>query len=267
VPASDRTQNSKKKSKQSNKGAQLDIVFGGPLLFVPISNAGAVTSIDVYCPKNGHPMGAVFLPGSWYSDDELNDPQCNRWPEATSLSLLDPHSYAINLTQSLSKKHRPFAVSTIPAKNHKVRPGRKLSSDWEVAINVNGHLSEWASHRLIDVKEGFYGGSDAPTTAMVAGMHRLTYHAVIAAEFAGASREAKEYLAANVDKGGTLIILGEIPYQSTLLHERQAISSLARLAGLDLHLFETNPRISRTHVMNHTTTLCIHSVIVTDPGE
>jgi hypothetical protein len=240
----------------------LDIVFGGPLLFVPNVEDGNVTGVEVYAPRNGHPMGAVFLPGVWFTDAELNDPECERWPESTSFSLLDPHSYAIELTQQGKKAQRAFPVAAIPETNHKVKPGRRLSGDWEVAISINGQLSGWSSHRLADVKEGIYGGSDAPISKSVAAMHRLTYTTVAGAEFHGAAKEHKEYVRANVLKGGSLIISGETPYQSSLLHERQAVSALAKLAGLDLHLLATAPSTRKTHVMSHTGEFCGLSVVL-----
>jgi hypothetical protein len=93
-------------------------------------------------------------------------------------------------------------------------------------------------------------------------MHRLSYAGVTGAEFCGAAKEPKEYLRANISKGGSLIVMGETPYQSSLLHERQAVSALAKLAGLDLHLLASMPMARRTHVMNHTGGLCFNSVVL-----
>lgn len=263
MPASKKNLKSKKsKTSSTSDSVRLDIVFGGPLLFVPTVENGNITGVEVYSPRNGHPMGAVFLPGVWFTDAELNDPECERWPEPASFSLLDPHSYAIELTQQSKKPPRAFPSAAIPETNHKVKPGRRLSGDWEVAISVNGQLSGWSSHRLAEVKEGIYGGSDAPTSASVAAMHRLTYATVSGAEFHGAAKQHKEYMHANILKGGSLIILGETPYQSSLLHERQAVSALAKLAGLDLHLLATAPAARRTHVMEHAGPFCALSVVV-----
>jgi hypothetical protein len=263
MPTSKKNSKSKKgKTGSTLDSTRLDIVFGGPLLFVPNVEDGNVNGVEVYSPSNGHPMGAVFLPGVWFTDEELNDPECERWPESTSFSLLDPHSYAIELTQQSKKPHRAFPATAIPETNHKVKPGRRLSGDWEVAISVNGQLSGWSSHRLVDVKEGLYGGSDAPTSALVAGMHRLTYATVTGAEFHGAAKEHKEYVRTNILKGGSLVILGEIPYQSSLLHERQAVSALAKLAGLDLHLLATTPPTRRTQIMDHVGGSCGLSVVL-----
>jgi|SRR5579859_1365997 len=272
MPDSKREPKQKKsKSKSASpaetpKTGQLDIVFGGPLLFVPTVIGGNITDVEVLSPNNGHPVGAVFLPGVWFSDAELNDPQCERWPAPDSFSLLDSHSYLIELTQPSRKKIKPFPVTAIPDTNHKVKPGRRLSSDWEVAIAVKGSLSEWDSHRHSRVETGMYHGSDAPTSTMVAGMHRLTYMDVTGAEFYGASTEPKDYLNANISKGGSLVIMGEIPFHPTLLHERIAIQSLAKLAGLDLHLTTTAPTARPTHVMTHVN-FCLQSVIVANSGE
>jgi len=176
----------------------LDIVFGGPLLFVPAIQNGNITDIEVFSPRNGHPVGATFLPGVWFTDAELNDPKSERWPEPESFSLLDPHSYAIDLTQT-SEGQSAFPGSAIPETNHRVKPRRRLSGEWDVAISVIGQLSGWSSLRLSEVKEGFYLGSDAPRVgATVSVMHRLTYKGVTGAEFCGASPQAKEYLSANV---------------------------------------------------------------------
>ena len=249
--AATKVESKKSKTKSPSTAGQLDILFSGPLLLVPAVSDGNVTGVEVFSPCNGHPVGAVFVPGVLFSDAELNDPQCERWPEAESFSLLDPHSYSIDLTQKGGKKSRPFPVSAIPDTNHKVKPGRRLSGDWEVSITVNGNLSGWGSQRLFNVTDDLYIGADAPTSPTVAAMHRLTYTGVTEAEFGGASGKPREYLRANIAKGGSLIILGEIPYQSTLLHERRAIDALAKLAGLDFHLVATDPAPHRTRLMAH----------------
>jgi len=240
----------------------LDILFAGPLLFVPSVENKAITAVEVFAPVNGHPIGAVFVPGVWFSDAELSAPECERWPVSSSFSLLDPHSYAIDLTQRSSKRNRSFLAADIPEHNHKVRPGRRLGSDWQIAFAVRGQLSGWSSHRAIKVTEGFFHGADVPTSVAIASLHKLTYSDVAAADFCGASKESREYLRANISKGGSLIIIGEIPYQSSLLHERMAIGSLAKLAGLDLHLAETAPSPYRTRLMNHIGGFCGHSIIV-----
>jgi hypothetical protein len=255
---------SKKKTPTKPIAAQLDILFAGPLLFVPTLSDGKVSGVEVFAPVNGHPIGAVFVPGVWFSDAELNDPECERWPASSSFTLLDPHSYSIDLTQKTGKKDRPFPVSDIPANNHKVPPGRRISSDWEIAITVRGQLSGWSSHRQLPVKDGFFHGADAPTAAATSSLHKLTYAGVTAAEFCGASKEAREYLRSNISKGGSLIVIGEVPYQSSLLHERRAIDAIAKLAGLDLHLAETAPSPHMTRLMDHIPPNCGHSVIVAE---
>jgi hypothetical protein len=247
--------------KSKSRAGEVDLVFGGPLLFVPEIHQGGITSLEIFSPSNGHPVGAVFLPGIWFSDDELNDPECERWPEPQSFSLLDPHSYSIEFKQSSHKATGPLAVSKIPKTNHRVSPGRRLSGDWEVSIQIRGRLSGWSSERLFRVTEDLYVGADAPLTPTVASMHRLTYSGVTAAEFCGAQSNPRDYLRANAAAGGTLIVVGEIPYQSTLLHERCAIDALARLAGLDLHLAATDPAPHKARLMNHFND-CGHSVIL-----
>jgi hypothetical protein len=248
-------------SKTTAAGAQLDILFSGPLLLVPRVNDGNITGVEVFSPCNGHPIGAVFVPGVLFTDAELDDPECERWPAPSSFSFLDPHSYAIDLTQKPVKKSRPFPVTAIPVTNHKVKPGRRLSADWDVSVIVNGWLSGWTSHRLSKVTQDLFHGADVPMGETTAAMHRFTYAGVTGVEFCGASGEAREYLRANVSKGGTLIVLGEIPYQSTLLHERRAIDALAKLAGLDLHLAETAPSPYKTRLMDHLSN-CGHSVVL-----
>lgn len=256
-----------KKNASKSKAVQLDVLFAGPLLFIPAVNDGKVQGVEVFAPRNDHPIGAVFVPGVWFSDAELNDPECERWPAPTSFSLLDAHSYSIELIQKTGaqksgKKARPFRVADIPANNHKVRPGRRISSDWEIAFAVRGQLSGWSSHRQLPVREGYFHGADVPTAAATSALHKLTYAGVTAADFCGASKEAREYLRANIPKGGSLIVVGEVPYQSSLLHERKAIDAIAKLAGLDLHLAETAPFSHRTRLMDHTVETCAHSVIV-----
>jgi hypothetical protein len=94
-------------------------------------------------------------------------------------------------------------------------------------------------------------------------MHRLSYTGVAGAEFCGAATAPREYLRANIAKGGSLIILGEIPYQSTLLHERRAIDALSKLAGLDLHLVATDPTPHKARLMMHTID-CGSSVVMVE---
>ena len=251
----------KNRTESAVAAGRLDILFSGPLLFVPAVSDGNLTGVEVFSPRNGHPVGAIFIPGVLFSDAELNDPKCERWPEPESFSLLDPHSYSIDLTQKARKSHRPFPAAGIPDTNHKVKPGRRLSGDWEVAITIKGDLSEWGSQRLFNVTNDLYVGADAPASTTVAAMHRLTYTGVTGAEFCGASSMPREYLRANIGKGGSLIILAEIPYQSTLLHERRAIDALAKLAGLELHLVAIDPTPHKSRLMNHVMD-CGHSVIL-----
>jgi hypothetical protein len=252
------------KDQSSAEGVQLDVVFGGPLLFVPTITDNNVAGVEVYSPCNDHPVGAVFVPGIWFSDTELQNPKCERWPEPESFSLLDPHSYLLELTQRSSSKGRtaPFPVSSIPDTNHKVRPGRRLSHAWNVSIGVKGELTGWTTPCLADVTEGLFYGADAPATGSKVGLtHRLTYAGVTGAEFCGASKEAREYLKANISKGGTLIILGELPYHSSLAHERKAIDALAQLAGLDYHLLITAPAPKSTRAMSHVSP-CYNSIVL-----
>jgi hypothetical protein len=262
MPDSKKSAKTKKgKSQSAPKGAQLDIIFAGPLLFVPAVTGGNITGLEVFSPCNGHHVGAVFVPGVWFTDAELDDPKCERWPEPESFSLLDPHGYSIDLTQATKKPLSPFPVASIPETNHKVKPGRRMTGDWEVAIVVNGQLSGWSSHRLGKVDESLFHGADVPTTGTMATLHRLSYPGVAAAEFYGAPSEPRAYLRANITKGGTLIVIGEIPYQPTLLHERRAIDAIAKLAGLELHLAETAPLPFKTRLMDHVMS-CGLSIIV-----
>jgi hypothetical protein len=249
-------------SKLTSNAGQFDILFSGPLLFVPAVDRGAITGVEVFSPVNGHPIGAVFVPGVWFSDAELSDPECERWPPPSSFTLLDSHSYSIELTQRGGKKVRPFPAADIPESNHKIRPGRRISDDWEIAISVHGQLSGWSTHRVLPVIPGFFHGADVPTAASTGSLQKLTYSGVTAADFCGVSQQAREYLRANISQGGSLIVIGEIPYQSSLLHERMAIDSLAKLAGLDLHLAETTPQPYRTRLMNHIPPDCGHSIVV-----
>ena len=262
MPTSKKAPKAKKsKTTSAPVRAKIDILFGGPLLIVPSIANDTVTDVEVFSPNNGHPVGAVFVPGVWFSDAELNDPKCKRWPEQESFSLLDPHGYSIELTQDSSQLQSPFPVASIPETNHKVKPGRRLSGDWEVAVAIQGKLSGWSSQRAFRVTPDLYVGYDAPKSGSVAGMHRLTYSGVLAAEFHGAPAKPREYLQANVVKGGSLIILGEVPYQPTLLHERRAIDALAKLAGLDLHLAATDPQPHKSRLMIFHVD-CGHSIVL-----
>jgi hypothetical protein len=106
-----------------------------------------------------------------------------------------------------------------------------------------------------------FHGADAPTGKTTASLQRLTYLGVTAADLPGAASEPRAYLRENAGKGGTLIVIGEIPYQSTLLHERLAINAIAKLAGLELHLAETQPKPFQTRLMDHVIS-CGLSIIV-----
>jgi len=244
------SKSAKSKSRSASASAQIDILFSGPLLFVPAVSDGKITGVEVFSPRNGHPVGAVFLPGVWFSDAELNDPKCERWPEPESFSLLDPHSYCVELTQK-TKKPNSFAAANIPETNHKVKAVRRLSGDWEVALTIRGNLSAWSSHRLSRVTDDLYCGADAPASGAMAAMQRLTYTDVTAGEFYGASSHPREYFRTHAGKGGSLIVTGEVPYQPTLLHERRAIEALASLAGLDWHLVSTEPSPHMSRLMAH----------------
>jgi len=253
------------KSTIKPKGAQIDVIFAGPLLFVPTAEDDTVSGIEVYSPDNGHPIGALFLPEVWFSDAELDDPECERWPDPESFSLLDPHSYTIEIAQS-GNRYGKFAVGSIPAANHKIRAGRKLSHHWQVAISVSGRLANWTSHRLINVTPGMFGGSDRPREgSSAANLHRLTYEGVTGAEFCGISEEPAAFLRSNGSKGGTLLVIGEIPYQSSLMHERRAVAAISRLAGLDMHLLAASPTAKPTRLMHHVD-YCGLSVVLSPPA-
>lgn len=240
----------KNRSQITSRSGQVDILFSGPMLFVPDISDGNITGVEIFSPCNGHPVGAVFLPEVWFSDDELKAPECERWPAQESFSLIDPHSYCITLTQKI-KKPRLLRSADIPETNHKVKSGRRLSSDWEVAVVVRGNLSGWSSHRLSKVTDDLYTGGDAPKSGVVAAMQRLTYAGVTTAEFHGAADAQRNYFRDNAVKGGTLIIVGEVAYQPSLLHERRAIEALSKLAGLDWHLVSIEPSPHRNRLMGH----------------
>jgi hypothetical protein len=261
MPASKNKTSSKKKGPSTVRGTQIDLLFVGPLLFVPEVDSDKIKGLDVYCPRNGHPMGAVFLPGVFFSADELEDPKCERWPEPLRFSLLDPHSYSIEITQRAKASDASLQVADIPANNFRVKPGRRLSQDWDVAIQVNGRLSGWSSHRVSNVTPEMFVGSDKPTVSAVSSLQRLTYKDVTRMEFFGTSAESGDYLRSNLSKGGTLVIIGEIPYQPSLLHERQSIDAIAKLAGLNLQLVTTAPVATAQQVMHHIIN-CLMSVIV-----
>jgi hypothetical protein len=261
MPADKKSKSKKKKQEVKTNGTRLDVIFAGPLLFVPEVTDGSIGGVEVFAPCNGHHIGAVFLPGVIFTDAELNDPKSKRWPEPESFSLLDPHSYAIELTQTAETPQAPFPVTSIPDTNHKIKPGRKLSGDWDIAIAVKGQISGWSTHRLSQVREGLFYGADAPTGKTTASLQRLTYPGVTAADLLGAASEPRAYLRENVAKGGTLVVIGEIPYQATLLHERRAVDATAKLAGLEFHLAETGPKPYQTRLMNHVA-FCTGSVIL-----
>jgi len=261
MPADKKLQSKKRKQASEADGPRLDVVFAGPLLFVPEVSDGNIGTVEVFAPCNGHHVGAVFLPGVIFTDAELDDPKGKRWPEPENFSLLDPHSYVVELAQTAATPHAALPVASIPDTNHKIKPGRKLSGDWDIAIAVKGRISGWTTHRLSVVREGLFHGADAPTGKTTASLQRLMYFGVTGADLLGAPSEPRAYLRENSQKGGTLIVIGEIPYQATLLHERRAIDAIARLAGLEFHLAETRSKPFQTRLMNHVA-FCGASVIV-----
>ena len=118
MPADKKSKSKKKKQETQTNGTRLDVVFTGPLLFVPEVADGNIGEVEVFAPCNGHHIGAVFLPGVIFTDAELDDPKGKRWPEPESFSLLDPHSYAIELTQTAETLQTHFPVASIPDTNH-----------------------------------------------------------------------------------------------------------------------------------------------------
>ncbi len=259
MPAAKSTTKKEKKAKTGSAG-KLDVIFSGPLLFVPEVQDANITSVEVFFPRNGHPVGAIFLPGVFFTDAELDHPDNEKWPQSLGFSLLDPHSYLLDLTQT--GKHSPVPISSISEANHKVKSGRKISADWDISIRIRGQISKWLTHRLFDVAPGMFHGSDAPKGATVAGIQRLTYESVTDADFGGVAPEPHDYLKSNIAQGGTLIVEGETPFQPSLLHERQAIDALAKLAGLNLNHTGAAPVGGKTRLMSHILP-CSHSIILT----
>lgn len=264
--SSSKNQKIKSQPKTDSNTGRLDIVFSGPLLFVLDPREQYISELDVYGPQNDHPLGTVFLPGVFFTNEELNHVDPPNWPEPSAFSLLDAHSYSIEVTQAGNPP--PFDASDIPGDNLKIKPGRKLSSAWDVAISVYGKLTNWTSHLPLSVTDDLLSGSDAPRTDTVSCMHRLTYRGVTDAEFNGIATAQKEYLHTHAAGGGTLIVMGEIPYQPTLHHERMAIESLAKLAGLDLHYVGTaNPRPAPGRLMMQRNNPCGCTIIICRGGK
>lgn len=260
MPTTRKAKNSPKTpSDTSSTLFNIDVVFCGPLLFVPEVQDDKIASLEVYSPCNGHPVGAIFLPGIFFSDTDLDGIESDNWPESHRFSLLDPHSYLLRLTQAGSQT--PFPVTSIPDTNHKVKAGRKLNGDWHAAFKLTGQISRWSTHLLSQVSEGMYYGSDSPSGQTVASLQRLSYTNVVDAEVHGLAPPQTKYLRENSKSGGTLIVGGEAPYQPSLLHERQAIDALAKLAGLNLHLMISAPTPSRSMLQGKTNN-CKNSVIV-----
>ncbi|MFC5861376.1 hypothetical protein ACFPT7_03640 [Acidicapsa dinghuensis] len=260
MPTTRKAKNSPKTpSDTSSTLFNIDVVFCGPLLFVPEVQDGKIASLEVYSPCNGHPVGAIFLPGIFFSDTDLDGIESDNWPESQRFSLLDPHSYLLHLTQA--GLQMPFPVTSIPDTNHKVKAGRKLSGDWHAAFKLTGQISLWSTHLLRQVSEGMYYGSDRPTGQTVASLQRLSYKNVAGFEGHGLGPQQTEYLSINSKTGGTFIVEGEIPYQPSLHHERQAIEALAKLAGLNLHLMISAPTPGRSMLQGRYSN-CSNSVIV-----
>jgi hypothetical protein len=211
-------------------------------------------------------MASVFLPSVWFSAAELEGPDCERWPEPSGFSLLDPHSYSIEMDQDPNRNTQPIKVGQIPATNHKVLPGRRISDAWSLVFAVRGLLTGWSSHRLTKVQPGMFVGADAPQSEFTAALHKLTYESVVGADFYGAGTNQRAFLREHAPEGGSLIILGEVPYRPTLAHERKAIDAIAALAGLDLYLADTTVHTLKAQLMMHSGGDCGHSIIVCPDG-
>ncbi len=110
----------------------------------PLPTMATLPPVEVFSPNNGHPVGAVFgFRGVFFTDAELNDPEGERDGRMHRIAFLFSTHTAMQSTLSSSpaRRLRPFAVTAIPDTNHKIKPGRRLGNNWEIAIAVNGQLS------------------------------------------------------------------------------------------------------------------------------
>jgi hypothetical protein len=214
--------------------AQLDVVFDGTWLLVPTADtSGKITSVSIYSPACGHPLGVYFA-------NQLNP---NPWPVQSAFYQLDSHSYTLTI-QCGARGAAGMPVSGInTAVNHCVSQPRPISSNWDMLASIAIGPDAWVSGdtfapQTTDAHGNVvpcFRGKDAPS-GQVSSMQTLSFTGVTAVSLLGAPSSVQALLPAPWSGSGTLIFEDEIPYIPTLQHERNAIFAIANLAGLDLAL-------------------------------
>jgi hypothetical protein len=248
--------------------SQLDVIFDGTWLLVPCTDAtGKIVSVNIYSPDCDHPLGVYFT-------NVLNP---NPWPTQDAFYQLDSHSYILNIKCG-ARPPAGMPVSGIDQTiNLCVVGPRPIGPNWDLLASIPMGPDKWVSSDTIDphTTDSFgnnvpcFSGKDAPT-GKVSSMQTLSFTGVTAVSLLGATASVQALLPVPWNGNGTLIFEDEIPYIPTLQHERGAVSSLAKLAGLDLILdFPLPKRIPAPSAApgpvnpgTHTTEFCSASAIV-----
>jgi hypothetical protein len=248
--------------------SQLDVVFDGTwLLVLSADSSGKITSVNIYSPACGHPLGVFFT-------NQLNP---NPWPTQSAFYQLDSHSYTLNI-QCGSRAAAGMPVDGINKSiNHCVTEARPIGSNWDLLASIAIGPDAWVSSDTVTPQTTdsrgnavpCFSGKDAPT-GQVSSMQTLSFTGATAVAFLGAPANVQALLPSPWSGSGTLIFEDEIPYIPTLQHERGAISAIANLAGLDLALDyplpkkipAASPTASQAHPMMHTGPYCASAIIM-----
>jgi hypothetical protein len=245
----------------------LDVVFDGTWLLVPRADAsGKITGVSIYSPACGHPLSVYFA-------NQLNP---NPWPVQSAFYQLDSHSYSLNIQRG-TRSAAGMALSGINTSiNHCVAEPRPIGSNWDLLASIAIGPDAWVSSDTVTPETTdshgnvvpCFSGKDAPT-ALVSSMQTLSFTGITAVTLLGAPSNVQGLLPAPWSGNGTLIFEDEIPYIPTLQHERNAISAIAQLAGLDLVLDFPLPKKTPSATPSgplepqlHTTEFCGHAVIM-----
>ncbi len=214
---------------------QLDVVIDGTWVIVPSVNAaGNIVGVDVYSPSCGHPLGALFV-------TQINP---NPWPAANAFYMLDDHNLYLAVRRS-SGSQAGMPISGIDKTvNHCLPQKRPLGSSWDLVLAIGAGPDAWTSADTVlpqttDPTSGktvpCFSGKDAPS-GKVSSLQTLSYKGVTGVDFCGAPAALQALLPSPWKGSGSLIFEGEVPYQPTMQHQRQAFTAMAGLAGLDLAL-------------------------------